>query len=163
MVIRPARPSEAAELGALALRSKAHWGYDAEFIEACRVELTLDPDVLAAGRATVVEADGRVLGFITLTGAPPEGELDMLFVEPEAIGRGIGRQLMEHLRAQAPALGFRRLTIAADPHAEPFYLAMGAVRIGTIPSGSIPGRELPLMALDFAPAEAPHPAATTKA
>lgn len=35
--------------------------------------------------------------------------------------------------------------IDADPNAEPFYRAMGAVRIGATPSGSIPGRELPLL------------------
>ncbi|MER7708572.1 GNAT family N-acetyltransferase [Kitasatospora sp. NPDC097605] len=148
MPIRPARPSEAAALSALALRSKAHWGYDAAFIEACRAELTLDPARVEPDRTAVAEGeDGRVLGFVTLTGAPPEGELGMLFVEPAAIGRGIGRRLMEHLRAEATALGFDRITVEADPNAEPFYRAMGAVRTGTAPSGSIPGRELPLLTL----------------
>ncbi|MER6365078.1 GNAT family N-acetyltransferase [Kitasatospora sp. NPDC001527] len=148
MPIRPARPSEAAALSALALRSKAHWGYDAEFIEACRAELTLTPDRIASGRTAVAEEDGRVLGFVTLTGAPPEGELGLLFVEPDMIGRGVGRRLMAHLRAGA--LGFERITFAADPNAEPFYRAMGAVRLGTVPSGSIPGRRLPLLALHVA-------------
>ncbi|MET8702360.1 GNAT family N-acetyltransferase [Kitasatospora sp. NPDC058032] len=154
MLIRPARPSEAAALSALALRSKAHWGYDAEFIEACRAELTLDPQRIGPDRTAVAEDDGRVLGFVTLTGAPPKGELGMIFVEPDAIGRGIGRRLMDHLRAEATALGFDRITVEADPHAEPFYLAMGAVRTGTAPSGSIPGRELPLLTLHL-----PAPAA----
>ncbi len=35
------------------------------------------------------------------------------------------------------------MVIAADPGAEPFYGAMGAVRAGEIPSVSIPGRNLP--------------------
>ncbi|WP_380279492.1 GNAT family N-acetyltransferase [Kitasatospora purpeofusca] len=147
MLIRPARPSEAAALSALALRSKAHWGYDAAFIEACRAELTLDPDRIGPDRTAVAEEDGRVLGFVTLAGAPPEGELGMLFVEPAVIGRGVGRRLMGHLRAEAAALGFERITVDADPNAEPFYLAMGAVRTGTTPSGSVPGRELPLLTL----------------
>ncbi|MFE7192164.1 GNAT family N-acetyltransferase [Kitasatospora sp. NPDC057541] len=150
MLIRPARPSEAAALSALALRSKAHWGYDDEFIEACRAELTLDPERIGPDRTAVAEDDGRVLGFVTLTGAPPKGELGMIFVEPDAIGRGIGRRLMDHLRAEATALGFDRVTVEADPNAEPFYLAMGAVRTGTAPSGSIPGRELPLLTLHLA-------------
>ena len=32
--IREARPDEAELLSELAFRSKAHWGYDAEFLEA---------------------------------------------------------------------------------------------------------------------------------
>ncbi|MFI6846847.1 GNAT family N-acetyltransferase [Kitasatospora sp. NPDC050467] len=149
MRIRPARPDEAEQLSALALRSKAYWGYDAAFLEACREELTLDAAGIERRRTAVAEGGGRVLGFITLVGAPPQGELGMLFVEPDTIGRGVGRRLVEHLRAQATALGFRRLTIDADP----FYLAMGATRIGTTPSESIPGRELPLLALEITAAD----------
>ncbi|MFD7414497.1 GNAT family N-acetyltransferase [Kitasatospora purpeofusca] len=147
MPIRPARPSEAAALSALALRSKAHLGYDAAFMEACRAELTLEPGRIEADRTTVAEDDGRVLGFVTLTGVPPEGEMDMLFVEPDALGRGIGRRLVEHLCAEAAGLGFTRIVVESDPHAEPFYLAVGAVRTGTVASGSIPGRELPVLTL----------------
>lgn len=73
--------------------------------------------------------------------------MDGLFVEPDAIGRGVGRRLFEHATAAAASLGFGRLTIDADPNAEPFYVAMGATRIGATPSGSIPGRMLPLLAI----------------
>jgi hypothetical protein len=38
------------------------------------------------------------------------------------------------------------MTIDADPHAEAFYLAMGAVRVGEAASESIPGRSLPRLA-----------------
>ena len=69
----------------------------------------------------------------------------MLFVDPPAIGSGAGRLLYRHVLETAGRLGFTRLTIDADPYAEPFYLAMGARRIGTAPSGSIPGRMLPLL------------------
>ena len=41
--------------------------------------------------------------------------------------------------------GFVTLRIGADPGAEGFYTAMGAQRIGTTPSGSIPGRMMPLL------------------
>ncbi|MCX4786737.1 MULTISPECIES: GNAT family N-acetyltransferase [unclassified Streptomyces] len=151
MDVRPARRSEAGELTELALASKAHWGYDEAFLAACRDELTLHPADIDRRRTTVAEQDGRVLGFTTLEGAPPEGALGMMFVAPDALGRGIGRLLFEHTMTQARRLGFARLTIDADPNAEPFYLAMGAVRIGATPSGSIPGRELPLLEYAFTP------------
>jgi hypothetical protein len=38
-IIRPAQADEVEALTALALRSKAHWGYDDAFMEACRAEL----------------------------------------------------------------------------------------------------------------------------
>ncbi len=145
MRIRAGEAAEAAALTELALRSKGHWGYDAEFLAACREELTVRPADVAARRTAVAEEDGRILGFTTLDGEPPKGALGMMFVEPDTIGRGVGRRLFAHAMDEARRLGFTRLTIDADPNAEPFYRAMGAVRIGATPSGSIPGRELPLL------------------
>lgn len=151
MEIRPARPGEAAALSALALRSKAHWGYDAAFLEACRDELTLRDDELAARRTLVAEVDDTVAGFGTLEGDPPYGELGMLFVEPAAIGRGLGGALLAALVAAAREEGFTRLAIDADPNALPFYLAHGAVRVGEVTSGSVPGRVLPQLELGITP------------
>jgi hypothetical protein len=45
----------------------------------------------------------------------------------------------------ARQLGWTDFTIAADPHAEQFYLTMGAERIGDIESEAKPGRRLPLL------------------
>ncbi|SDN44544.1 Acetyltransferase (GNAT) domain-containing protein [Actinacidiphila guanduensis] len=145
VVVRPARAAEAGMLSELALRSKGHWGYGADFLEACRDELTVAPHEVARRRAMVADRDGRVLGFTTLEGEPPSGVLGMMFVEPDAIGQGIGRLLFERTVAAGRDLGFTRLTIDADPNAEPFYRAMGAVRVGSVPSGSIAGRVLPQM------------------
>lgn len=82
-MIRPARPTEAAALSELAIRSKAHWGYSAVFLEASRPHLTLTKESLAAEPCFVAERDGRIRGFYRLRGEPPEGRLEDLFVEPE--------------------------------------------------------------------------------
>ncbi|MFE8009401.1 GNAT family N-acetyltransferase [Streptomyces sp. NPDC057418] len=140
--IRPAQPEEARFLSDLALRSKAHWGYDAEFLASCRGELTLSREELAGRRTAVAERDGSVVGFTTLEGEPPQGVLGMMFVDPDAIGEGIGRLLFTHAVETAQALGFTQFTIDADPNAEPFYEAMGGVLASRVPSGSIPGRTL---------------------
>jgi GNAT superfamily N-acetyltransferase len=147
MLIRAARADEAEVLSELAIRSKAHWGYDEAFLAACRDELVVQASEVETLRTRVAEQDGHILGFATLEGTPPEGALGMLFIDPDAIGQGIGRRLFEHATAAAAGLGFERLTIDADPNAEPFYLAMGAIQIGATPSGSIPGRMLPLLAI----------------
>ena len=150
ITLRPARSDEAEALTELVMRSKAHWGYDEAFMAACREELTLRPEDLARRRAFVATAGDELAGIATLDGAPPEGELGTLFVDPAFIGQGLGKRLYRHVTALARAMGFASLSIDADPNAEPFYKAMGAIRVGSTPSGSIPGREVPLMRVDLA-------------
>ena len=147
--LRPATADDATGLSALALRSKGVWGYDRPFLEACKEELTVAPDAVEARRAVVaVDGSGRAVGFATLEGEPPDGELGMLFVEPDRIGTGVGAILWRDAVRRAAALGFRLLRIEADPGAAPFYEAMGARVVGTAPSGSIPGRRLPVLLFD---------------
>ncbi|HWD04379.1 MAG TPA: GNAT family N-acetyltransferase [Amycolatopsis sp.] len=90
----------------------------------------------------------RLLGYYRLDGTPPDGELVDLFVDPTAIGTGLGRRLWEHAVAQARERGFRSLELEADPHAEPFYSHMGARRIGSRTVAS--GRTLPVLRVDVA-------------
>lgn len=147
-MIRPARPDELPALSALAQRSKAHWGYDEAFMRACRDELTLPPN---AQHVWVLEdPSGRPIGFHQLGLLDDErGELEMLFVEPSDIGRGYGRRLMEHAKAELARLGRRLMIIQGDPNATRFYRAAGGRQIGERPSASIPGRSLPLFELDL--------------
>jgi GNAT superfamily N-acetyltransferase len=147
--IRAARSDEAVAISALALRSKGLWGYSPEFLERCRPELTIRPAELSALRAHVAEEAGALLGFFAIRGAPPEGELDCLYVDPSAIGRGVGGALLRAAMALARTEGFCALTIHSDPNAESFYLRHGATRTGDTPSGSIPGRRLPLLRLSI--------------
>ncbi len=143
VTIRAAGAGEHAQISQLALRSKGHWGYSPEFLEACRAELTYDAATCGSGRMWVAATGVVVVGFVLLEGDPPDGELAALFVDPPAIGAGLGRLLLSRGLDAARELGFRRLVLDADPGAEPFYLRQGARRIGETPSGSIPGRVLP--------------------
>jgi GNAT superfamily N-acetyltransferase len=126
--IRRALPGEAANLSALALRSKALWGYNAAFMEACRAPLTVDPKALAKYPFYVLDEGGTITGFYGLSGQPPRGEIEFLFVEPERVRSGRGQRLVRHLLALARSLGFEEMDVSADPYAEDFYVAMGAVR-----------------------------------
>ncbi|MBM7790058.1 GNAT family N-acetyltransferase [Tenggerimyces flavus] len=150
ITLRPARPDEAGELTELVMRSKAYWGYDDAFMAACREELTVRPEDIEQRRMFVATAGDELAAVATLDGAPPDGELGTLFVDPAFIGQGLGKRLYRHVTALARAMGFASLSIDADPNAEPFYKAMGATRVGSAPSGSIPGREVPLMRVDLA-------------
>jgi GNAT superfamily N-acetyltransferase len=151
-VIRRARPTEAAALTELALRSKAHWGYSAAFLEASRPHVTLTEESLAAAPCFVAEREGRPRGFYRLGGEPPEGWLEDLFVESESIGTGVGRELWDHALETARVQGFRALRIESDPNAEGFYLARGVVRIGEVESAVEAGGMLPLLRVEVPPA-----------
>lgn len=145
--IRRARAEEAALLSALAMASKAYWGYSAEFLEACRDELSVTVEQIQNPRLTicVAETPDRPVGFYCLEQLDDaEQELNALFVAPDHIGRGVGRHLMYHAREAAAGMGARTILIQSDPNAEPFYLSAGAQRVGRLESRSIPGRMLPL-------------------
>lgn len=143
MLLRPARPDEAGFLSDLAVRSKAYWGYDDDFLAGSRVQLAIKPDDVVPWRITVAEVAGSVVGFYALEGGPPTGELSRMFVDPSHIRGGVGRRLWAHAVATARDAGLTTIALDADPFAEAFYVAMGAVRVGTTPSGVRPGRELP--------------------
>jgi GNAT superfamily N-acetyltransferase len=144
--IRRARPAETGVLSALALRSKAHWGYDADFLAACRDDLTLSPEEIATSAVYVCDGVDAPLGYyrlVLLDGGV--AELDALFVEPAAMGQGIGKRLWWHAVATAAKLGCAEMVWQSDPQAEGFYLAMGARRAGESESTVSPGRMLPFM------------------
>jgi GNAT superfamily N-acetyltransferase len=155
VTMRRARPDEAKLLSDLALAAKGSWGYDEDFLESCRGELTFDPADVAQRRIVVAEIDGVVAGFYSVDGRPPVGELGNMWITPSRIGTGLGRVLWQDAMAAAAAAGFERLEIGAEPNAEGFYRRMGAERVGAMPSGSIPGRVLPLMQVTIRGGRAP--------
>ena len=159
MTLRAPKRGEAAQLSALAMRSKQSNGYDAAFMAACRAELTITETDLATRRFQVV-ADG---GLWAVAACDPVadggdisrdinalgrvGEVSLMFVHPDRQGLGYGRLLMDWVLAEAMRMGWQRLVLDADPKAEAFYARMGFETIGRRASGSIPGRTLPHMQL----------------
>jgi GNAT superfamily N-acetyltransferase len=150
MKLRPPQLHELEALSALCLRSKAVWGYDQAFLDACRAELTIRADDLATSSLCVAEHDGALVGMVQLTIVGNAADLQKMFIEPGAIGLGVGKALFEWVSSTAKTLGARHLTIDADPGAVGFYRKMGAIERGSVPSGSIPGRVLPHLVLELA-------------
>ena len=70
-------------------------------------------------------------------------------LEPGSIGRGYGRVLWDHAMRVANDAGFTKLLIESDRYAEPFYLAMGATRVGSTTS-PVDGAALPLLRVEVA-------------
>jgi len=146
--IRAAQAHEARLLSQLALDSKAYWGYSADFLEACAEELTISATGMALSGFIYMlcESDSEIIGYYAIERlSRNKAELDALFVKPSHIGKGTGKKLMMHAIDQAKKMGCTTLVIQSDPHAEKFYLAMGAVVLGEQESKSVSGRYLPMM------------------
>ena len=143
--IRLAESRDMASLTDLAFRSKASVGYDEDFMEACRQELTYNETTLAQGDTWLAERDGKLQGFAEIRVSDGVAEVYAMFVEPEAKRCGIGRRLWDVLEQRARHLAVKAIELDADPSAVSFYESMGCEVIGEAPSGSIVGRMLPRM------------------
>lgn len=87
-------------------------------------------------RVWVAERDGAALGYATTSPArsnwlvPPDGagELTNLYLDPDVIGTGLGRQLYEHSVVDLRKRGFNPLVVWAfrdNPLAASFYQKAG--------------------------------------
>jgi GNAT superfamily N-acetyltransferase len=150
MEVVRAKSDEAESLTALAHAAKRHWGYPEKWMDAWRGLLTITPESVARNVTYCAREDDRLVGFYLLTTETDGLHLDHLWVLPEAMGRGIGRELFGHAVEQARSLGHQTLQIEADPHAEGFYIHLGAQRAG-INRTKIKNqlRELPLLQYDL--------------
>jgi len=132
--IRDARPDDASALASLQRRSSDVWEEYRPFLAANAHLIEPPHRAIAEGRVRVaVDTSQRPVGFsVTL---PPEGdrcELDDLFVEPDAMGRGVGRLLVADVVARAAAAGVRCIDVTANPHAVGFYERVGFAVTGEV-------------------------------
>ena len=130
LLLRPFRDSDAGstrEVFEAAIRGTAAAYYTPEQIDAW-CPATHDPQAWAAARARawtiVAEVDDRVVGFSDLR---DDGELDMLFVAPEAGGRGVARALVAEVLAEARRRQLSRVTTRASRAARPAFERFGFV------------------------------------
>ncbi|MBL1378172.1 GNAT family N-acetyltransferase [Zobellella iuensis] len=73
----------------------------------------------------LVAMDGKfLLGFAELS---DDGRIDLFYVHHARQGEGIGRALMQRLKAEAASRGLYRLYCEASITAQPFFEAMGFV------------------------------------
>lgn len=146
VLIRRALPDEAEALTELMMRSKAHWGYDQPFLDACRPLLTITPGTIKRDPAYCAEIAGTIAGICHIKRlSDDEVNLDDLFVEPAFIGQGVGAALWRYAVALAGEMGARALVFGVDPNARAFYEYMGAVVVGENISKVFPGRTTPQM------------------
>lgn len=129
-VIRRALSHESELLTQIAHASKRHWNYPEAWIEAWRAHLTIAAEFVSANDVYVLEDEAAVKGFYGLVMRSSIWWLEHLWVLPEAMRQGIGRELFIHAAGVARGRGAIEICIESDPNAEKFYLRMGAQRSG---------------------------------
>lgn len=149
-ILRPSRASDAQALSALAHRSKAHWGYPETWMEAWEAALTFQPEQMTGQYAVLVAADGQLLGFYGLESREEGWQLEHCWVDPQSIGSGHGRHLVEHALSVVRGLGVNTLAVESDPSARGFYERLGAQHVRDMPR-PICGepRYLPILEWEF--------------
>lgn len=132
--IRRAIPEEASTLTNIALAAKRHWGYPEHWIKHWEADLTISPEFIEGNEVYVAESDGEIRGFYALCIDDQQAELEHMWVLPDHIGSGIGKELFLAAMDHANQLKVNEVGITADPNAAGFYEHMGARRVGELNS-----------------------------
>ena len=150
ILIRPALPEEANVLSKIALSAKAHWGYPKRWIEIWTPLLTFSPEYFEENESWVAVRENKPIAFYTLQEKHGNAWIEDLWVLPEYIGQGVGRQLFLDAIARARQMGYKTLQLEADPNAVGFYEKMGMRKIGEQHS-DVDGqpRILPIMEMEL--------------
>ena len=147
--ITPATRKDAEALSQLTIRSKAHWGYSAEQMEAWREELTITQDYISQNHVFILKGQQQVRGYYSfIEQSNSLVLLDNLFVDPDFMGQGLGGLLMADFLRRSKESNFSRIILEADPHAAGFYEKYGFRTVNQRVT-AIPGRYLPVMALQL--------------
>jgi N-acetylglutamate synthase-like GNAT family acetyltransferase len=131
-MIRRATTDDVATLTNIAHDAKRYWGYPEHWIEHWREELTISNDFVSKNEVYVSASDDEVRGFYALVVRNDKAELEHLWVAPQHIGTGVGKELFLHAMQLAGARDLSEVQISSDPNAEGFYQKMGAHRIGEV-------------------------------
>lgn len=161
LTIRPLTAQD--DLSAAAQVCVAGWQHAYRGIVAQRYLDKLSPQnwisVLKADPAGCLIAllDGKIVGTCYVTFArdevrPDYGEIVSLYLLPEAMGKGIGRQLWQAAAAHCREQGLTGLclwTLTANTRACRFYERMGMAASGRTRDEAIGGEMLPLTEYTF--------------
>ncbi|KLN35591.1 hypothetical protein FB00_04715 [Cellulosimicrobium funkei] len=138
--LRPARPDDTAALVDVWRRAVEATHDFLTPDDIAELEVGVRDEYLAAVDVTVAERAGRVAGFVGTVGH----RVEMLFVDPDLHGQGLGRALLAHVGRDHPVL---ELDVnEQNPSALGFYRAQGFEVTGRSATDD-QGRPFPLLHL----------------
>lgn len=142
--IRRALAGDAPQLTRIAFSAKRHWGYPDAMIELWIDDLTVTDSYIETHSAYAAVVDSEIAGWYSIASENAVAMIDYCWVDPQWIGQGMGRSMLEHMREMVRHCGVKRVQVVSDPNAEGFYCRMGFETIDHYASLP-PGRLLPIM------------------
>ena len=130
-----------ARLRAIAAAAKGHWGYDRALVAEWAASIEFPPE-------KVVFAEDH--GWASVLLHDDVCRLEDLWVEPAAMGRGLGRALFERAAAYGREHGCTRMEWEAEPNAIGFYERLGATYLRDSEPSEW-GRVLAVMGITYSP------------
>lgn len=151
MKIEKAQNIDSNDLTELTIRSKSHWGYSAEQINKWKDDLTIYSEYIDQNEVYKLLNEDQLIGYYSYLRIEDKiVKLDNIFLEPDFIGKGLGKVMMNHFIKKVKEKGYETITLDAEPNTEKFYQNLGFKVIGRLES-SIPNRFLPIMKLEIRP------------
>ena len=145
MKVEKANITDAEKLTRLTLKSKSYWNYSEEQMDKWRPELTITSDYIVKNEVYKLIIDDQLIAYYAYFRVDKEKvKLDNMFINPEFIGRGYGKWLIDDFIKRVKRSGFTKIELDADPNAKEFYEKLGFLEVGKTRS-SISNRFLPLM------------------
>jgi GNAT superfamily N-acetyltransferase len=97
--IRMVEPDEGERLREIAMAAKGHWGYDADRVREWAAVGDFSPTSLRKKNVYVASIEDKAVGWASTIGRGDVWWLDDLWIEPEWMGKGIGRRLFDMRRS----------------------------------------------------------------
>jgi ribosomal protein S18 acetylase RimI-like enzyme len=129
--LRDAQPGDQPALQVVFRQASLSNEEDRDLLLAHPEVLDLTVAELETGRTRVAVVEGCIVGFTRLRVHRDRLELDGLFVHPDHMRHGIGRDLVLDAAAIAQASGLDHIEVTANDHAVGFYERLGFAEIGT--------------------------------
>lgn len=134
-----AGPEDTARLRSLANQSEAHWGYDRAFMEVFDRMFNITERFILENPVFVFRQGDDPEAFWGLKQDEDGWELEYFYVAESALGKGLGRQMWDHLTGWCRENQVHEFHFVTSPQAVGFYGKMGAVQDGMVRS-AIDGR-----------------------
>ena len=142
-----AEPEDTKALRRLARASEAHWGYDEAFMENFDAGFNVTEDFIRCNPVYAAGDRGCPAAFWGIRQDRDAWELEYFYVAEERLGRGLGKQMWEHMIGWCGKQGIGRIQFVTSPQAVGFYRKMGAVQDGETRS-PVDGRPVPRFVYD---------------
>ncbi|MGB5393692.1 MAG: GNAT family N-acetyltransferase [Lutimonas sp.] len=130
---RSAEIQDQSQLNQISIASKKHWGYPDDWIAQWSEDLLISRETLIKNTVKIAQVDERIIGFCCILEEKEYLEIEHLWILPEFIGKGYGKDLLNYTLGCLSHKG-KPIQVVSDPNAEEFYKKQGFKTIGKIES-----------------------------